>query len=218
MFICMAIGSLVLGIVVSQVGLSQIYFIRAALPFYFVLLLRIIENKSVNKFIAFSVCFIASIGIYKSFRLLLPICNNGWSKLVSIDSNKYDYGGLSKDELLGLRWIRDNIYPSAVIATNKMIEDERDVLGRSRSFATSTYSEHQVYVEGTEYSSIIKSEKNRRYELMKRLYKGDSNALSEVRKEGVAYVVQFRSVERYGYTIIEGKKVFENKAIVVYEI
>jgi hypothetical protein len=139
-----------------------------------------------------------------------------------------DHRGVTSDLLEGLRWIRDNAEPDAIVAVNNpYLRPGRD----PRSFLVSAFAERRVFLEGWAYSAeaqVVAAERlqdrtvdepfaDRRATNMAVFERADLTAASALRAAGVGYLF----VDRWAPAVpLDGiaTLVFENLAVRIYRL
>lgn len=118
---------------------------------------------------------------------------------------------LTKNELYGLRWCRDNLPDNSILLSNKMFGDEE-----WRSFWVSSISERQTFEESYAYSNVNLTIAKNNIERIRKFYKGDPN-IQWLKNKKVNYAVIFKNIIPNKYPK-ECKVVFENIDLIVVEI
>ncbi|RRK32612.1 hypothetical protein EBB54_15550 [Schaedlerella arabinosiphila] len=216
LFWMVSVGGL-LFFLISHPGFSQIYFYFEIFSFAILFSLYIIEqNLSEKKWrcvITIEFCLI--------FICIVNIINN-WKTIYIIDSNDYKLNfeavsqtgnDVTANEILGLRWIRDNTPNNAVLLTNKILYPDS-----FRSFITSAYTERQVYIEGFGSTNLPNTQLvSDRISLCQSYYCGDEETKNILVEEGVTHAVVFKS-KQDANIILPGEIVYENNDIVVLDL
>ena len=216
--LCGAIVGFCLFLFMNHPGLSQMYFAFAALPFALLFSFRIFERTEIVinhrfwKYIKTVVVFSLVTSV-----ILLPktFCIHGTYR-----SNHHivcsDNGfGITKSEIEGLRWVRDNLPEDIVVVTNKIIQGDKYTSGRS--FITSAYSERQTYMEG--WGSTNLPSKDFSTDRLKRIqdfFHGKRKAKKQLLNEGVSYAILFKGMSDPNENL--GTCVFENNSMVIYKL
>lgn len=176
----------------THYGFAQSYFIYAIIPLAVLLSSVIIEKFFINND-AWN-----QLGIYVFTGcsiLIMPICAFTYvqDKEFKHAPAKISLEGtsLTANEWKGLIWAREHLPESAVIVTNKVLAPTRG----NRSYITSSYAEHQVYLEGYISANIPDStfimDRIRR---VAKYFSGDLKARDELHEEGVTHVIIFKSL------------------------
>lgn len=199
-------------------GLSQMYFAFAALPFALLFSFRIFERTEIVinhrfwKYIKTVVVFSLVTSV-----ILLPktFCTHGTYRSNHNIVCSDDGFGITKSELEGLRWVRDNLPENIVVVTNKIIEG--DEYSSGRSFITSAYSERQTYLEGWGSTNLpSKDFASDRLKRTQAFFRGNIDAKNQLISEGVTYAILFKGMSSPNDNL--GKCVFENISMVIYKL
>lgn len=209
------------GTVTSQVGLSNIYFIYFAVPFGIAaavgaaedLAARLSGHRAWRRVVSVTAAVLAGALMLPAARQLARDCERLWNPP---PDNRADC--VSYDEYLGLLWLRDNTDPSAVVATVRF-----DASAPDNNYYYSAFSERPFYIEGHSYFSTGNADYRRvmeaRQNLVLRAWGGDEQALSELAREGVRYLVVAAA---RGDSFVPGGAlaacVFQNGGFAVYEL
>lgn len=217
----MIICGILLCILLSQSGMSQMYFMFVSIIGIFIVsistyLLKINARKS-NYTPLYILLVIGCI----LFMAQIPSkgkqgVKNAITDLSIAKVNAYDKKETGKtinlQEMKGLRWTRDHIPYNSVLLSNKVLAEE----GR-RSFVTSSFSERQTYYESYAYSNqnqkVIKNKLNKIYSF----YSGDKDISNILKKEGVTHAIVYKNILPNSYPT-NNTIIFENKDIIVLEL
>ena len=216
--LCGAIVGFGLFLFMNHPGLSQMYFAFAALPFALLFSFRIFERTEIVinhrfwKYIKTVVVFSLVTSV-----ILLPktFCTHGTYRSnhnIVCSDNGF---GITKSEIEGLRWVRDNLPEDIVVVTNKIIQGDKYTSGRS--FITSAYSERQTYMEG--WGSTNLPSKDFSTDRLKRIqdfFHGKIKAKKQLLNEGVSYAILFKGMSAPNENL--GTCVFENNSMVIYKL
>ena len=214
-FFVMAIVGIFAFLSLCHPGFAQCYFLFAGIPFVVLF-----------SFLAIETYFIGIYRKYEYYLYLLISCS--FVLTICFARETYTLDGkycpdpmqlshegtsLTRNECLGLRWAKENLPESAIILTNKVLAPVRG----ERSFVTSAYSEHQVYLEGSS-STILPNDHfvADRIDLISRYFKGDIFAREKLKLEGVTHVIIYKSLSDIAYE--ESKLLYENEEIAVRTI
>ena len=208
---------------VSHRGFSQVYFLFISFPFallWSINILASLDNRQLQNIWKIDLqkllCIMTLLAVIYTAVDAKNIFNTGIKSYRIINFNAKSTGALdfTNGDVLGLRWIRDNLSPDAVITTNKLLAPNGSI-----TFVTSAYSERQVFLEGYAYANIPNKEYvNRRIEILKRFYTGDISSVIDLANEGVDYAVLFKFIEHYNVVPSGLPLVYENDDISVYKI
>jgi hypothetical protein len=203
-----------LGIFLKHPGRSQGYFAGATIPYATLFALIVYENCEfrLKKFslISFNALIIFSLAMTILFAPQIFIGGGTWKV------NKYptsmDGNDVTRDEIIAMKWVRDNLPHDIVLATNKILAPEA-----SRSFVTAAYTERQVYFEGylatnLPYAEIV----DERINLLSAYYSGKNWAKEELISAGVTHAVLYKAFGSPNAQL--GNVIFENSAMVVYKL
>ena len=208
-------------------GASQIYFLMGIYPiailFAFYTFEKCHREKPIQKDLravaAVAAVFIIGIGAFRFFTPVVTKMKDGMRNLrLSLSSSQItvknnDVYSLSSTEFMATEWIRVHTPENSVLIT-----DRGTLSGESNVFATGAFTERQIYQESA-YIWQDEAERERRVELMKKVYQGDSKAVIQAKSEGVDYIIQtcFITPEiDFSDGLVE--VVFENSDMVVYKI
>jgi len=123
-----------------------------------------------------------------------------------------DGQSVTKSELLAMRWVRDHTDKQDLIATNKIIGD----LGK-RSFVSSSFTERQIFVEGTDYTAVEEmSDLQTRENMNLQYYQGNDSAYEYLKQYGVKYAILFKGISNPNIAL--GHIVFENESTIIYKL
>lgn len=211
--VAMVIVGTLLGLFVSQAGMSQIYFLFIALVLMFLLVFYHAKEH---------ICDIKRLKIVFAVGFLL-FCLNYYNSAIScaasvirtfVPGNSMDETGLTinKEEMEGLRWGRSNIPEDAVLLSNKVLFD----MG-SRSFWVSSLTERQAFFESYDYSNVDKKKIEENCELIESFYKADENAYKHLRQNGVTHAIVFKGCQQNQYPSC-CSILFENDDITIIEL
>jgi hypothetical protein len=211
----MAWSGIVIYVFVNQSGRSQSYFFFAAFPYAILYALYIIENiefKLKRSILLITNCLIVICFLFTIYFFPKVLKDSkGLYHYTNITYSK-DGNDITRDELIALRWVRDNLPDGAILATNKVLAPNAD-----RSFITSSFTERQIFLEGYGYSIIAYSDiSTKRIALLSAYYNGDTKAKLSLTKEGVSHAVLFKAFNTPKKQM--GNIIYENEAIAVYEL
>lgn len=217
-FLCsvflMVIVGIILGIFVHHPGRSQVYFLFTAIPYAVIFTLLIYEQcefklkrPSLYLFNGFIVVSVIVTILFSS-----KIFVGGGTYKANSHSSSFDGFDITRDEIIALQWVRNNLPQDIVLATNKVLAPEG-----SRSWVTSAYSERQVYFEGWKATNIPYPEMiDERLELTSAYFQGEEWAKDKMIIEGITHAVLYKAFNSPNSHL--GKILFENNAMIIYEL
>ena len=219
--IVMAFCGILLCVFISQNGMSQMYFLFISIICIFILGFSIYSSKREFSKSNFRTIYIIFLGGFFLFLIqAIPLASHGVKLLltdcsiVQSTSNKLEESGttLNKGEVLGLRWVRDNLPQNIILLSNK-------VLGESgaRSFITSSFSERQTFFESYDYSILDKATFKNRIGNVRSFYYGNNNTSNILKKRGVTHAIVYKNIKPNIYPT-NCKLIFENKELIVVEL
>ena len=138
----------------------------------------------------------------------------------------YYYSSINRDKVEALEWIRQNTDKDSHIATNESlsvnsVESSIYSSSLSKYMYTPVFSERITYMEGCAYTRNPKSQEEvfRRADLLTKMYQNDQDALLQLKKEGVDYIVCNRREFPFfnppsEYVVF----VYRNKSISIYKL
>lgn len=200
-------------------GFSNVFFCFVAMPFGMLFLLSIFEIYNFHVFNKFEVGLINSGLLIALFffihSVMFQIDVPKLSKLIRSNNDSMVITGnsISTDELMALRWAKENIDKNAILISNKIFAEDG-----SRSYVISSYTERQTYLEGYLYSASSKDKTvAHRLNLLKLFFQNDFSAHNQLQKEGVTHVVLFKNIPK-ALPNVRGINIFENSSVVIYQI
>lgn len=208
-----------LGMFVSQSGMSQMYFLLIAMVLSFLLSFtwlqdRKIEAKKNNRLKAVFVLGLLlmcmhyvgpAIASERNFVSTISIASN--------DNQKAETGlTVTKAEMEGLRWGRNNLPNDAILLSNKVFFE----LG-ARSFWVSAITERQTFFESYHYSNVGPEKIEFNKSVIEAFYNGDKSAYERLREYGVTHAVVFLGGAPNDYPA-SCKKIYENSDMVIIEL
>ena len=211
-----------LNLFLSHIGASQAYFALLVMPLSAVFAFerisiskRTFKNKKLG--ILFFPLFLIGIGnfffsMYKdgSDGIIHYVKATFMNKTMEKNAKT-----VSKKEIEGLRWIRDNTDENSIIVTNKILAET----GSGRSFVTSCFAQRPVFLEGDDYGAVpAYISKTKRKELVRKFFAGDAGALDILKKECVGYAVIFKAFLYNPDVLTFGKIEYENEEIAVLSL
>lgn len=212
-----------------QDGKSQLYFLTGAYPFavmycvssferWGILYKKDVPSKKARKkiLIAMGICTIMGI-------IIMPIQYRGYIKhgLVKVPITSETIYNIDQVNLMtngeyeAYNWVRTNTPEDALIVSNVVLQKNQ-----GRSFITGVVTERHVWLEGWEYgfSDREPEEVERKKTVIERVMQSDKQAVAELRADGVCYIVQIKRLsEQFKMEASEGKKVFDNQEVAVYQ-
>ena len=194
-----SLSGLTIFLCMNHPGFSQVYFLFAIFPFVTLLTFLIIEkygDKYFEKYkkIVYGLMFLSIMYNVATARSQFML--NG---KYCVNQNQVSDNGtsVSRNEILGLKWARENLPKDAILVTNKVLAPE---LGRN-SFITSAYSERQVYFEGYVSTNLPNNHiTSDRLGLIQSYYGGNMDAKRSLINEGVDYAVVFKNISDFDTT------------------
>lgn len=203
LLVFMIFVGIILGLFVSQSGMSQGYFLYVSICLLYLLAFSGWKDEELTKkmkwrlIVVFGFGFFFFISCYaKSFEKgaytlahTIHVSKMRSSKVSHINSNGTNETGLmiNRQEIEGLRWCRDHLPFNAVLLSNKVLAD----LG-ARSFWVSSLSERQTFFESYDYSNVSSDRILRNLKLITLFYQGDEKACKKIRNLGVTHAVCFK--------------------------
>ena len=202
-FLSMTIAGILFGIFMSNVGFSQVYFIFVSIICFFILPFISTNNGLSPKTIKSLIVIFVIGSLPFAYKNVLNIYSGTLSLLWSTDSGrcllqkankKIDVPEtgltISKGEVEGLRWGRDNIPENSILLTNKIFAEQ----GR-RSFWTSCLTEKQIFLEGYDFSNVNQKEIDLYKNLTLSFYEGDSFTIHKLKEKGVTHAILFKNIQ-----------------------
>ena len=209
---------------VSHVGFSQAYFLFAAVLFIVGVGSSLLNNamgKKAGVLLAAIVVANTSVWGYFYTMSLIDMQHNDAEhfRVNEPEHNSGNVQDLTRNEILGLVWLRDNTDNKSTVATDRidLWSPEYPTSDKDcRCFYYSAFSERQIYIEGYSYSDISADAVEERLINNKRIYSADWKTARETAEEsGVDYVIV---TKRFNDTRPEfGKPVYSNQGIAIYE-
>lgn len=209
-----------LSIFVSQSGHSQMYFYFVFPVFsiiYGLLRLEKIGDVFLTTYKIVKVLLIVSF----TFSMLCSICFlgkasvSGMRHLILQNYNNNETGlNMSKNEIIALRWIRENSDSDDIVVSNKIFGE----VG-GRSFIVSSFTERNVYLDGYEYSSIpISIWKEDRQKVAENIFLNGNIDRNEIRKLNIKYLIVFTNLPYSERVFNLGELVYSNDDVIVIKI
>lgn len=223
--IAMILIGLLLGMFVSQSGMSQMYFPFVSIVLLFILALSWdpeIFGLRKRRRTLISVFFLGlalffynnlngSISSAVNLTKSIPLGEKILAKYHSFVDGEDTGLTITKQEYEGLRWARENMPDEAIVLSNKVLAK----LG-GRSFWVSSITEKQTFFESYDYSNIPQDIIISKCNMVESFYKGDSQVLEYFKQEGVNYAVVFKGITPNNYPL-QCEKIFENSDVVIVE-
>ena len=221
LLIPMIISGILLGLFVSQSGMSQMYFLFASIICLFLLTF---SSFSLKKEDSLSYNKLKIIFLIGAFLFLYNNYGSGLSGIIgyvhSIKKEKTNSAAenvetgmtINHDEIVGLRWCRENLPQNSILLSNKVLAE-----GGARSFWSSSLSERQMFLESYDYTSVGQKEIKQRCSLIRRFYNGDNLSLSVLKSMGVAYAIIYKHISPHWFPN-EGKIEFENTELMIVKL
>lgn len=220
----MMITGVFLGMFLSNVGFSQVYFLYSSILCLFILSFiskNVVSSRRYKCLIAifvFGFLFFSyqdSITAYRGGLSLLRSTEYGRDllcKLNKIEAVPETGLTINKGEMEGLRWVRDNLPNNCVLLSNKIFSETGD-----RSFWTSCLSERQVFLESYAFSNVDTIEISKNIKFLKSFYQGDIDARNKVLKLGATHAVIYKNILPH-HIPIGCKILYENKEVAIAKI
>ncbi|MCL2424825.1 MAG: hypothetical protein FWD05_00650 [Oscillospiraceae bacterium] len=228
-------------------GVSQIYYIQASFPFALLFGIyciykyreKLLSNKTQRAVLGSVMSLFIVSGLITSYYRYLPFVISGVEKLrhrteepltylrdnSSIDAIIGDDcvltfehpNALTNSDYEALTWLRDNSPYDALVAGDRFLVTEINL-----SFITSAFSERRVFIEGIGFMRVdneTRREAIRRRDIMINVMHGDVNAISELKSEGVDYLIRTNWLFPY-FDLPEdmGYIVFANESVTIYSL
>ncbi len=227
--IIMILIGIALGLFVSQGGMSQGYFIYITIPLIIIFVLigykecGIEKSKKRRLLLIFVTGLVLWCWQYRSSFInnsSLFVRSN--SELVSLIEKihplkeiKANETGLTINrlEIEGLRWLRENSSPMAMVLSNKVLSSNMG----SRSFWVSSISERQAFFESYDYSNVSKEMIKDNSRLISTFYEGSMDAHYSIKKMGVTHAVIFKDIVPNSYPKT-CKEIYNNDKIIIVEL
>lgn len=154
----------------------------------------------------------------------LDMCK-GAKRIITVHSqgvseNTADTGKISRAAIEALDWIRGNTDKDSIIATSASVTKEQGN-NKDAYMYSSIFTERIIYMEGFHYVQEPKmlKEVHRRLDLLYDMYHNDTDALRQIKSEGVDYIVcnvdDFPEFQPDGQLV---ERVFSNGCTDVYRI
>ena len=222
LLLSMIISGILLGIFVSQSGMSQMYFLFASIICLFLFTLS--NFTSCEKFLINynKVRIIFLVGVFLFFYNNFGVGLSGiigYVHSIRIQENtnptvaNVETGmSINRDEIIGLRWCRDNLPQNSILLSNKVL-----AAGGARSFWSSSLSERQMFFESYDYSGVGQDVINEKCSLISDFYNGNSFSLSVLKGMGVMYAIVYKNILPHMFPskcIVE----FENSEILIVKL
>ena len=152
---------------------------------------------------------------------MLVSLNNGISKIEGRWS--YENDKVCQDEeTQAYQWLRRNSKYSSIVASNRCLEHSQE------SFYASIFSEREQYLETTDcicycdlgvYSGYTEAEETeRRKKLLLSAFSGSKNAVKQLKKENVSYLIQDDSISDDKLKRMGLRVVYNENEIVIYAL
>lgn len=204
---------------INHLGFSQVQFYIVSLPFGILFFMSIVEKFDMTDYKRWEmslikmtlggviICFVYSYVCYIDVEKIdRAFGGRGRSEFISGSS-------LSSDELIALRWAKDNIDKNAVVVSNKIFAENG-----WRSYVLSSFVERQVYLEGFLYSAGPNDKiVSHRLDLLKSFFADNYSAQGQLKKEGVTHVFVFKNLLK-STPKVRGINIFENSSVIIYKI
>lgn len=176
---------------ISHIGLSQMYYLLASYPFLLLFGMKMLPEidqskrkkyKSAVKIICV-VCITAGFVLFSYYSL--SYIKSGMSQYLNKDESKIhnmEANYVSVKSYEAFDWVRKNTAIDSILVTNLTITSKV-------TSCTSVFTERQMWLEGTYYSTLSDNETKRRYEIIERGVNNDSKAIIQMANEGVNYIL-----------------------------
>ena len=225
--IVMIVVGCVLGMFVSQEGMSQMYFFFVSITLIFLLDFSWIQDRALekNRYKALIIVFVIGLALWGIYYKNVFISNtvnlvkstkigNDYLEKIHQSKEGEDSGlTITKQEIEALRWCRANLPEDAIILSNKVLSSNMG----SRSFWVSCITEHQTFFEAYDYSNVPKEIIDANCYLIDSFYNGYEQVLDSLKQKGVTHAVVFKGIIPNSYPI-RCKMLYENNKIIVVEI
>ena len=197
---------LVLGLFVSQNGLSQMYFLFMTIVCLLYWSFTMIPTGELKKSVERRFLLIFMIGFlffssqyyYYGKSGIFSLCESMpmAKDILKLYTPQNDETGLtiSGKEMDGLRWCRENLPEDAVLLSNKVFAE----IG-ARSFWVSSLSERQTFFESYHYSNVSNRQIQKNLDLVSSFYEGCGKSCLELKKRGCKYAVIFKRIKPNHY-------------------
>ena len=150
---------------------------------------------------------------------MLVSLNNGISKIEG--RWNYENDTMFQDaEVQAYKWLRNNSLASSIVASNRCLDKSQ------KSFYTSIFSERKQYLETTDCISYCDlgahsgyteaDEVERRTKLLLSAFSGNKNAIKQLKKENVSYLIQDDSISDDKLMGMGLRVVYNESGIVIY--
>lgn len=213
-------------LLVSHIGFSQAYFLFVGILFIVLESFRILERAKAasTRRILVAVMIVYSIvncGVFVQETVdTLEDDSEHFAFYETISDNSEKPSVMTREELEGLEWIRDNTDSDSIIATDRIdlwSKEYPSAEDDCRCFYYSAFAERQMLIEGYSYSDIPVEDVRKRLELNRKIYSADSEeALKAVEESGADYIIVSK---RFGeYEENGNDPVFANDDIAVYDV
>lgn len=213
-------------LLVSHIGFSQVYFLFIGILFIVLESVRAVENAkkpSVKRIVVTIIILNAAVSC-KMFGVetLNTLKDDGehFRLYDTLSDNKVEPSVLTRDEMEGLEWIRNNTDPGSIIATDRIdlwSKEYPSAENDCRFFYYSAFSERQMLIEGYSYSDISVESVRKRLEMNKSIYSVDpEESQNAIKESGTDYIIVSKRFNDYA---MDGHDtVFENDDIAVYSV
>ena len=212
--------SFFLSIFVSQSGHSQMYFYFVFPVFsiiYGLLRFEKIGDVFLTNYKIVKVLLIVSFtfSMMCSFVYLGKVSISGMRHLILQNYNNRETGlNVSKNEIIALRWLRENSDSDDIVVSNKIFGE----VG-GRSFIVSSFTERNVYFDGYEYSSIPRSiYKEDRQKVTENIFLKEDIDKDEIRKLNIKYLIVFTNLPYLETVLNYGELVYSNDDVIILKI
>ena len=219
LLITIAFG-LFMGLFNAQEGVSQLYYTLASYIPGAVFGFRHLKPKQGRIQQTILVMAIVLFGIQCSWFFgrcgVASAMKSGFNTVFSesdAQRNEKQPYSIQKTDYDALVWVRENTPVHAVLASDRSVLCELD-----NYMYYGTFSERQMYLEGDRYFySTHVEERAHRRQILSEAYNDDAEAITELKKEGVSYILQTKWIAS-SFSGSGCVKVFETDSINVWEI
>lgn len=209
-----------LSILVSQSGHSQMYFyfvFPIVSILYGLLRLEKIGDGLFTNYKIINVLLIVSFifSLLCSISFLGKASISGMENLISQRYNDEETGlNVSKNEILALRWIRENSASDDRVVSNKIFGE----IG-GRSFIVSSFTERNVYFDGYEYSSIpVSIWEEGRQKVVDSIFLQGNMDREGIRNLNIKYLIVFTNLPHSETVLNLGELVYSNDDVIILKI
>lgn len=237
LFILIILG-LIVGSVTQQPGSSNMFFMMAVVPYGLMGIIltfkRVFADENVKKkaaktwlviiIVLSAISLVNQINLIRiqSYQVVKPYPVLGYTEepLLNHDSS---VNCITAEEYEGMMYLRENTEKTDIIAGDRYFysPDQSDYY--ARYFYYTAFSERQFYLEGYNYVNTKQEDFmdiiNDKKDLLAKVYSGDTDAVKELKEQGVTYIVKSEFTSPAFFLDNElGEIVFGNNDIVIYKL